>query len=239
MSELTDLTMAAARKGLVDKEFSATELCEAHIEAIEAANEALNTFIVTTPELALALADVSDQKLQMGIGGELEGIPLGIKDLFCTMGTQTTAGSHILDGFTPTYESTISKNLLDAGGLMMGKLNLDEFAMGSSNETSYYGNCLSPWKRNTDGANLVPGGSSGGSASRAFRRALLMGATATDTGGSIRQPAAFTGTVGMKPTYGRCSRWGVVAFASLAGSGGADHPHGGRCRHHVEGHGQL
>jgi len=213
MSELTDMTIAGARKGLTDKEFSAKELCEAHITAIEAADEALNAFIVTTPELALALADVSDQKLQKGIGGELEGIPLGIKDLFCTKGTQTTAGSHILDKFTPAYESTISKNLLDAGGLMMGKLNLDEFAMGSSNETSYYGNCLNPWKRDTDGANLVPGGSSGGSAS-SVSAGLVMGATATDTGGSIRQPAAFTGTVGMKPTYGRCSRWGVVAFAS-------------------------
>ena len=213
MSELTDLTIAKARKGLAKGDFTAVELCEAHIEAVDAANDALNTFIVTTPDLAIERAKQSDKKLKAGDAGALEGIPLGIKDLFCTKGVQTTAGSHILDKFTPAYDSTITKNLFDDGAVMIGKLNLDEFAMGSSNETSYFGNCLSPWKRESDGANLVPGGSSGGSASSVAAR-LVMGATATDTGGSIRQPAAFTGTVGLKPTYGRCSRWGVVAFAS-------------------------
>ena len=213
MSELTELTIAAARKGLADREFSATELTKAHLEAVEAANEALNAYIVTTPEQALEQAAKSDEKLQAGNAGALEGIPLGIKDLFCTKGTQTTAGSHILEGFTPVYESTVSQNLFDDGAVMLGKLNLDEFAMGSSNETSFFGHCINPWKRKSDGAKLVPGGSSGGSASAVAAR-LAMGATATDTGGSIRQPAAFTGTVGIKPTYGRCSRWGIVAFAS-------------------------
>lgn len=213
MSELTKLTIAKARKGLADKDFTAVELCEAHIEAIDAANDSLNTFIMTTPELALERAERSDKQLQKGDAGDLEGIPLGIKDLFCTKGVQTTAGSHILDNFTPVYESTISQNLWDAGAVMLGKLNLDEFAMGSSNETSYFGNCISPWRRKEDNAKLVPGGSSGGSASSVSAR-LVMGATATDTGGSIRQPAAFTGTVGIKPTYGRCSRWGIAAFAS-------------------------
>ena len=225
MSELTNLTIAKARKGLAKGDFTAVELCKSHIEAVDAANDSLNTFIVTTPELAIKAAEQSDKRLQKGEAGTLEGIPLGIKDLFCTKGVQTTAGSHILDKFTPVYESTISQNLFDDGAVMLGKLNLDEFAMGSSNETSYYGNCLSPWRRKGDNANLVPGGSSGGSASAVSAR-IIMGATATDTGGSIRQPAAFTGTVGMKPTYGRCSRWGVVAFCILSRSGRADYANG-------------
>lgn len=213
MSELTNLTIAKARKGLAKGDFTARELCEAHIEAVDAANESLNAFVVTTPELAIEGAERSDQRLKDGDAGALEGIPLGIKDLFCTKGVQTTAGSHILENFKPVYESTITQNLWDAGAVMLGKLNCDEFAMGSSNETSYFGNCLSPWKRKGEDQALVPGGSSGGSASAVSAR-LVLGATATDTGGSIRQPAAFTGTVGMKPTYGRCSRWGIVAFAS-------------------------
>ena len=213
MSKLTNLTIAKARKGLAKGDFTAVELCKAHIEAIDEANDSLNAFIVTTPEIALERARQSDDRLQKGNAGDLEGIPLGIKDLFCTKGTQTTAGSHILDQFKPVYESTVSQKLRDAGSVMLGKLNLDEFAMGSSNETSYFGNCISPWKRKGDDSPLVPGGSSGGSASAVSAR-LVLGATATDTGGSIRQPAAFTGTVGIKPTYGRCSRWGIVAFAS-------------------------
>jgi aspartyl-tRNA(Asn)/glutamyl-tRNA(Gln) amidotransferase subunit A len=213
MSELTDLTIASARKMLANGDLTATELCQAHVDAIEAANEALNAFILATPERAIEMAEQSDQRRQKGETGELEGIPLGIKDLYCTNGVQTTAGSHILGDFTPVYESTVTQNLWRQGAVMLGKLNLDEFAMGSSNETSYFGNCLSPWKRDGDDTPLVPGGSSGGSASAVAAR-LALGATATDTGGSIRQPAAFTGTVGLKPTYGRCSRWGIVAFAS-------------------------
>jgi aspartyl-tRNA(Asn)/glutamyl-tRNA(Gln) amidotransferase subunit A len=213
MTDLTDLTIAEARKGLDKGEFSAGELTAAYVEAIEKGNAALNAYILPTPEKALAMSADSDKRLKAGDGGLLEGIPLGIKDLYCTKGVPTTAASHILEGFVPTYESTVSQNLWNAGAVMLGKLNLDEFAMGSSNETSYYGNCLSPWRRNTDQKPLVPGGSSGGSASAVAAR-LAAGATATDTGGSIRQPAAFTGTVGIKPTYGRCSRWGIVAFAS-------------------------
>ncbi len=213
MNELTELTIAAARKGLKNGDFSATELCEAHLEAIDAANKSLNAFIVTTPELAMQRAGQAEKRWQQGEAGNLEGIPLGIKDLYCTKNVQTTAGSHILEGFKPVYESTVTQNLQDAGAVMLGKLNLDEFAMGSSNETSYFGNCLSPWRRREDNSPLVPGGSSGGSAAAVAAR-LVPGATATDTGGSIRQPAAFTGTVGLKPTYGRCSRWGIVAFAS-------------------------
>jgi len=213
MTELTDLTIAEARKGLCDKSFSARELAQAHIEAIEAANAALNAYVLPTPEWALEMADASDARLAKGEGGALEGIPLGIKDLFCTRGVRTTACSHILDGFTPTYESTVTANLWAEGAVMLGKLNNDEFAMGSSNETSYYGVVANPWRREGSDATLVPGGSSGGSSAAVAAR-LCMGATATDTGGSIRQPAAFTGTVGLKPTYGRCSRWGIVAFAS-------------------------
>ncbi len=216
MTDLTALSLAEARDGLAAKRFSAVELANAQIAAIEAA-KALNCFIVETPDLALAQAKASDARLATGDARPLEGVPLGIKDLYCTQGVQTTAASHILEGFVPPYESTVSANLWRDGATMLGKLNLDEFAMGSSNETSYFGPVVSPWRRQADGrideTRLVPGGSSGGSAAAVAAR-LCFGATATDTGGSIRQPAAFTGTVGIKPTYGRCSRWGIVAFAS-------------------------
>jgi aspartyl-tRNA(Asn)/glutamyl-tRNA(Gln) amidotransferase subunit A len=194
------------------KQFSAVELTETYIAAIEKAR-ILNAFIVETPEKAREMAKASDARLAKGEAGALEGIPLGIKDLFATRGVHTQACSHVLDGFKPTYESTVSANLWRDGAVMLGKLNMDEFAMGSSNETSYYGNVINPWRRQGSNAALVPGGSSGGSAS-AVAAHLCAAATATDTGGSIRQPAAFTGTVGIKPTYGRCSRWGIVAFAS-------------------------
>ena len=187
-------------------------MTEAYIAAIEKAR-ILNAYIVETPDKARAMAKASDAKLAKGEGGALEGIPLGIKDLYATKGVHTQACSHILDGFKPTYESTVTGNLWRDGAVMLGKLNMDEFAMGSSNETSYYGNVINPWRRKNSNAALVPGGSSGGSAS-AVAAHICAAATATDTGGSIRQPAAFTGTVGIKPTYGRCSRWGVVAFAS-------------------------
>jgi aspartyl-tRNA(Asn)/glutamyl-tRNA(Gln) amidotransferase subunit A len=212
MSDLTSLTVATAREGLRKKEFSAFELTEAYIAAVEKAR-ILNAYIVETPDKARAMAKVSDAKLAKGEGGALEGIPLGIKDLYATKGVHTQACSHILDGFKPTYESTVTENLWRDGAVMLGKLNMDEFAMGSSNETSYYGNVINPWRRKNSNAALVPGGSSGGSAS-AVSAHICAAATATDTGGSIRQPAAFTGTVGIKPTYGRCSRWGIVAFAS-------------------------
>ncbi len=212
MSDLTDLTLAEARDALRRRDFSAAELTGAHLAAMEAAR-ALNCFIVETPDQARSQAAASDGRLAKGEGGPLEGIPLGIKDLYCTAGVQTTAGSRILEGFVPPYESTVSGNLWRDGATMLGKLNLDEFAMGSSNETSHYGPVQSPWRREGSNAALVPGGSSGGSAAAVAAR-LCLGATATDTGGSIRQPAAFTGTVGIKPTYGRCSRWGIVAFAS-------------------------
>ncbi|MGD9500980.1 MAG: Asp-tRNA(Asn)/Glu-tRNA(Gln) amidotransferase subunit GatA [Methyloceanibacter sp.] len=213
MNKLTELTIAEAREGLRKKAFSARELTEAHIAAIEAGNAALNAYVLPTPERALEMATASDARLAKGEAGALEGIPLGIKDLFCTKGVRTTACSHILDGFTPPYESTVTANLWAQGAVMLGKLNNDEFAMGSSNETSYYGPVVNPWRRKGSDAKLVPGGSSGGSSAAVSAR-LCMGATATDTGGSIRQPAAVTGTVGIKPTYGRCSRWGIVAFAS-------------------------
>jgi len=212
MTDLTSLTIASARDKLVNKEFSALELTDAHLAAMDKAKD-LNAFIVTTPEEARARAKAADVRLQAGKAGALEGIPLGIKDLFCTEGVQTTAASHILEGFKPQYESTVSQKLRDAGSVMLGKLNLDEFAMGSSNMTSYFGPVKSPWKAKGRSDVLVPGGSSGGSAA-AVSGYLAMGATGTDTGGSIRQPAAFCGIVGVKPTYGRCSRWGVVAFAS-------------------------
>ena len=212
MNDLTSLTIATAREGLRKKEFSAVELTEAYIAAVEKAR-ILNAYIVETPDKARAMAKASDAKLAKGEGGALEGIPLGIKDLYATKGIHTQACSHILDGFKPTYESTVTENLWRDGAVMLGKLNMDEFAMGSSNETSYYGNVINPWRRKNSNAALVPGGSSGGSAS-AVAAHICAAATATDTGGSIRQPAAFTGTVGIKPTYGRCSRWGVVAFAS-------------------------
>jgi len=212
MSDLTGLTIAEAREGLKKKAFSSTELTKAHIAAMEKAR-ALNCFVVETPEIALKGAAESDKRIAAGSARALEGIPLGIKDLFCTKGVQTTAGSHILEGFKPPYESTVTRNLFEAGGLMLGKLNMDEFAMGSSNETSYFKPVINPWRRKGSNVPLVPGGSSGGSAASVAGR-LVLGATGTDTGGSIRQPAAVTGIVGIKPTYGRCSRWGIVAFAS-------------------------
>ena len=215
--DLTSLTLAEARDGLRAKTFSATELTKAHIAAIETANAALNAFVLPTPDHALAQAAESDKRLAAGTARALEGLPLGNKDLFCTRGIRTTACSKILDDFKPTYESTVGQNLWDAGAVMLGKLNNDEFAMGSSNETSCFGPVVNPWRRKRggaiDNAKLVPGGSSGGS-SAAVAAGLCLAATATDTGGSIRQPAALTGTVGIKPTYGRCSRWGIVAFAS-------------------------
>ncbi|MBY3134563.1 Asp-tRNA(Asn)/Glu-tRNA(Gln) amidotransferase subunit GatA [Rhizobium laguerreae] len=213
MSELTSLTIAEARQKLRAKEITAIELTEAYISAIDAANGRLNAYIKITPDLARVMAKNSDERIAAGNAGELEGIPLGIKDLFATVGVHTQACSNILDGFEPRYESTVTQNLWDDGAVMLGKLNMDEFAMGSSNETSYYGPVINPWRAEGSNQQLVPGGSSGGSAA-AVAAHLCAGATATDTGGSIRQPAAFTGTVGIKPTYGRCSRWGTVAFAS-------------------------
>ena len=212
MTDLTALTISQAREKLRAKEITSTELTSAYLEAANAANGSLNAYVAMTDDLALEQAKTSDAKLAQGEGGDLEGIPLGIKDLFATKGVHTQACSHILDGFEPRYESTVTQNLFDDGAVMIGKLNMDEFAMGSSNETSYYGAVTNPWRAG-DGMKLVPGGSSGGSAS-AVAAHICAGATATDTGGSIRQPAAFTGTVGIKPTYGRCSRWGTVAFAS-------------------------
>jgi len=212
MSDLTRLTLAGARDALRKKETSAVELTQAYLQEMEAA-ASLNAYVLTTPEKALNMAKASDAKRARGAEGALEGLPLGIKDLFCTEGVRTTACSHILDGFVPPYESHVTANLWRDGAVMLGKLNNDEFAMGSSNETSYYGPVINPWRREGDVTPLVPGGSSGGS-SAAVAAHLCLAATATDTGGSIRQPAAFTGTVGIKPTYGRCSRWGIVAFAS-------------------------
>ncbi len=212
MAALTDLTLAAARDGLKKKSFSAKEIAEAHIKAVEGAR-ALNAFITETPDKALAMAAQSDARIAKGEARPLDGIPLAIKDLFCTEGVLTTAASHILDGYKPQYESTVTSNLWRDGAVMVGKTNLDEFAMGSSNMTSYYGPVESPWRRQGDNRPLVPGGSSGGSAAAIAAR-LALGATGTDTGGSIRQPASFCGIVGLKPTYGRCSRWGIVAFAS-------------------------
>ena len=211
MSALNDLTIAQLRDGLKARKFSAREVADTYLAAMEK-QRALNAFILETPDVALAQAASADAKLAKGEGGALEGVPLGIKDLFCTKDVQTTAGSHILEGFKPPYESTVSQNLFDAGAVMLGKLNLDEFAMGSANITSYFGPVKNPWKRK-DGKDLVPGGSSGGSAASVAAH-IVAGATGTDTGGSIRQPASFTGIVGIKPTYGRCSRWGIVAFAS-------------------------
>ncbi len=212
MSGLNDLSLSAMRAGLDARDFSARELADAHIAAM-AANRHLNAFITETPELALLQADAADAALAAGTAGPLAGIPLGIKDLFCTKGVRTTAASKILADFVPPYDSTVSAKLMGAGAVMLGKLNLDEFAMGSSNETSAFGPVISPWKARGSTADLVPGGSSGGSASAVSAR-LAAGATGTDTGGSIRQPAAFTGISGIQPTSGRCSRWGVIAFAS-------------------------
>ena len=213
MTDLTQFTIAEAREKLKAGEFTATELTEAYLTAIDAANKNFNAYVEVTHERAREMAKASDAKLAKGAGGSLEGIPLGIKDLYATRGVHTQACSHVLDRFLPHYESTVTANLWADGAVMLGKLNMDEFAMGSSNETSYYGPVVSPWRSRGSNAELVPGGSSGGSAASVAAH-LCAGATATDTGGSIRQPAAFTGTVGIKPTYGRCSRWGIVAFAS-------------------------
>ncbi len=212
------LTIAEARARLAKRSVSARELAQACIAAMEG-SRALNAMITETPERALEMAAASDARLARGEGGLLEGVPLAIKDLFCTRDVPTTAASHILDGFRPTYESTVTANLWRQGAVMLGKTNLDEFAMGSSNETSYYGPVRNPWRRRGDNRPLVPGGSSGGSAA-AVAAGFALGATGTDTGGSIRQPASLTGIVGIKPTYGRCSRWGIVAFASSLDQGG-------------------
>ena len=210
MTDLTQLNLADARDGLAKKEFSAVELTQAHIDRV-AASAALNAYVLETPEKALDMAAASDAKIAAGEARPLEGLPIGVKDLFCTKDVRTTACSNILGDFTPPYESTVTQNLWADGAVMLGKLNNDEFAMGSSNETSRFGPVVNPWKAGD--TQLVPGGSSGGSSAAVAAR-LGIAATATDTGGSIRQPAAFTGTVGLKPTYGRCSRWGIVAFAS-------------------------
>ena len=212
MAALTDLTIAEARAGLEARQFSARELTEAHIAAMERARP-LNAFLVETPERALATAEAADARLARGEARAMEGMPLAIKDLFCTEGVLTTAGSRILAGFKPPYESTVTAKLWQAGAVMLGKVKMDEFAMGSANITCAQGPVESPWRRPGDNRPLVPGGSSGGSAAAVAARAAIA-ATGTDTGGSIRQPASFCGLVGMKPTYGRCSRWGIVAFAS-------------------------
>ncbi|NCW07340.1 MAG: Asp-tRNA(Asn)/Glu-tRNA(Gln) amidotransferase subunit GatA [Rhodobacterales bacterium] len=210
MGELNKLTISEARDRLRSREISSVELTNSCLAEIDAADP-LGAFVHKTPEIALAQAENADERLSQGNAPDMCGIPLGIKDLFCTKGVESQAASRILEGFKPEYESTVSQNLLDNGTVMLGKLNMDEFAMGSSNETSVYGDVINPWK--IDERNLTPGGSSGGSAA-AVAADLCLAATGTDTGGSIRQPAAFTGIVGIKPTYGRCSRWGVIAFAS-------------------------
>ncbi|MFU8881491.1 MAG: Asp-tRNA(Asn)/Glu-tRNA(Gln) amidotransferase subunit GatA [Rhodobacterales bacterium] len=212
MSDLTKLTLSEARDKLRARDVSSVELTQACLAQIEAAG-ALNAFVHHTPEIALEQARSADARLAAGDAPDMCGLPIGVKDLFCTKGVPSQAASRILEGFLPEYESTVTQQLFDAGSVMLGKLNMDEFAMGSSNETSTYGNVINPWRRGNDDAALTPGGSSGGSAA-AVAADLCLAATGTDTGGSIRQPAAFTGIVGIKPTYGRCSRWGVVAFAS-------------------------
>ena len=211
-SDPTRFTLAEAREALLSKAISARELAQAHLDAIAQARP-LNAFITETSDHALALAAQSDARIAAGEARLLEGLPLAIKDLFCTAGVRTTAASRILDNFVPTYESTVTRNLWNAGAVLVGKTNLDEFAMGSSNETSYFGPVTNPWRARGRNDDLVPGGSSGGSAA-AVAAHLALAATGTDTGGSIRQPAAVTGVVGLKPTYGRCSRWGIIAFAS-------------------------
>ncbi len=210
MSDMNAWSLAQARDALRAKQVTSVELTEACLSAIEGA-DALGAFVHKTPELALDLARAADQHLASGDAPDMCGLPIGIKDLFCTKGVPSQAASRILEGFKPEYESTVSQKLRDSGAVMLGKLNMDEFAMGSSNETSIYGDVVNPWKLGEQA--LTPGGSSGGSAA-AVAADLCLAATGTDTGGSIRQPAAFTGTVGIKPTYGRCSRWGIVSFAS-------------------------
>jgi aspartyl-tRNA(Asn)/glutamyl-tRNA(Gln) amidotransferase subunit A len=219
MMDLTALSLTQAREALRNKECSATELADAHLAALEEAR-ALNAFVTEVPEHARAMARASDERLAKGKGGPLEGLPLAIKDLFCTQGVRTTACSRILENFVPTYESTVTANLWRDGAVLIGKTNADEFAMGSSSETSCHGPVVSPWRRRGAQTKLVPGGSSGGSAAAVAAR-ICVGAIGTDTGGSIRQPAAFCGVVGLKPTYGRCSRWGIVAFASSLDQAGA------------------
>ena len=211
MTDLTNLTLAEARDGLAKGDYTSVELTEAHIKSMEV-HRNLNAYITETPDKAIDMAKASDAKRAKGDAGKMEGLPIAIKDLFCTEGVQTTAASHILEGFKPEYESTVTTNLFNNGAVMLGKANLDEFAMGSSNTSSYYGNVINPWK-GKDGKDLVPGGSSGGSAA-AVAAGMALAATGTDTGGAIRQPASYCGIVGLKPTYGRCSRWGIVAFAS-------------------------
>jgi aspartyl-tRNA(Asn)/glutamyl-tRNA(Gln) amidotransferase subunit A len=213
MTNLTELNLNQALSGLKAGNFTSTELTQSYLKSIEAQNTSLNAYLVVTADKALEMAKASDARRASGNVGALEGIPLGIKDLFCTKGVRTTAASKILGDFAPEYESTVTSQLWRDGAVMLGKLNLDEFAMGSSNETSAFGSVVNPWKRKSSKVPLTPGGSSGGSAA-AVAAHMCLGATATDTGGSIRQPAAFTGTVGIKPTYGRCSRYGIVAFAS-------------------------
>jgi aspartyl-tRNA(Asn)/glutamyl-tRNA(Gln) amidotransferase subunit A len=217
VSRLVDLDLAEARGGLARREFSARDLAAAYNAAIEAAKP-LNAYITATPDRALAMAEAADARLRRGEGLPLDGIPIAVKDLYCTKGVPTTAGSRILDGFRPPYESTVTEQLWRAGAVLLGKANLDEFAMGSSSETSWYGPVENPWRRRADNRRLSPGGSSGGSAAAVAARAATA-AIGTDTGGSIRQPASFCGIVGLKPSYGRCSRWGVVAYASSL-----DHP---------------
>lgn len=209
MTDLTKLTITEALKGLKEKKFSAVELTKEYLNKMESCRE-LNAYVLETPEKALEQAKAADEKYKNGTNGALEGIPLGIKDLFCTRGIRTTACSHILDGFVPPYESTVTQKLLDAGAVFLGKLNMDEFAMGGSNETSFYGPAVNPWSKDKK---LVAGGSSGGSAA-AVAANICAAAIGTDTGGSIRQPSAFCGVTGIKPTYGRCSRYGIIAFAS-------------------------
>src|SRR3954467_2459107 len=217
MAALTDLTLAELSQAMARKQASAVEVADAHLKKLDE-HRALNAFINETPERAREMAKASDGRRAKGEAALLEGVPLAIKDLFCTEGVQTTAGSHILEGFVPQYESTVTANLWKAGAVMVGKTNLDEFAMGSSNMTSYFGGVENPWKKKGDNRKLVPGGSSGGAAAGGAAY-MVPGSTGTDTGGSIRQPAAFCGIVGLKPTYGRCSRWGGVAYASSL-----DHP---------------
>ncbi|HSZ50118.1 MAG TPA: Asp-tRNA(Asn)/Glu-tRNA(Gln) amidotransferase subunit GatA [Caulobacteraceae bacterium] len=212
MSDLTGLTLETALADLKARRVSAVELARAHLDAIERARP-LNAFVLETAERAMEMARISDERIAAGSAGPLEGAPIGVKDLFCTRGVRSTAGSRILGEFVPPYESTVTEHLWRDGAVMLGKLNMDEFAMGSSNENSAFGPVVNPWRSSASNRPLTPGGSSGGSAA-AVAADIVLGATATDTGGSIRQPASFTGTVGIKPTYGRCSRWGVVAFAS-------------------------
>ncbi len=212
MNDLTKLTLKQALDGMNSKEFTSQDITKSHIDAM-AEFKGLNAYITETPELAMEQAKASDERRAKGEVGLLEGAPIAMKDLFCTQGVRTTAASNILNNFVPEYTSTVAQNMFDQGMVMLGKTNLDEFAMGSANITSNFGNVINPWKRNSDDKDLVPGGSSGGSSAAVSAR-IALAATGTDTGGSIRQPAAFTGITGIKPTYGRCSRWGVVAFAS-------------------------